>query len=523
MSPFKSKAQQKFMYTRHPSIAKEFSKKTNFENLPEKLHVGSSVSSGALFKEELSEDANYMADGRSTKKEIISPETAEHHVKKEWNPKKNKFDYIYPSDLEKKNRSLAKDTMNASIKGDIPKRLKLSGPAEQIKGGRADNVPDSMFKKKDLKQGMKVEEEHSPNKAKEKEITKDHIVESKKVNDGKFVNKYYPKLKEMEKKIEAETADNIETAAVYESSAKSGDYKGGKQGRTWKWDDHKYRARIGPKGDYRYNYTANLQKVPHTEAVVERKMHKEQKREESRAAHEGGMVRLPNSGELQNPGGQASRPSAGFRGRAPSPRMAPQGKGRHMQNSAVKANDVNIKGMIEGKQSNHKQGQQQPQPQIPQQQQTAPASIMPGAGQNTQTQGAGNPLNQGQNMQPARQAMQGFLQNTMSDQAKAQGNVYDSQALGREDFNKQDSSLNPLSPQNLTPEQQQRFGQCHDMAKQMAMKTGGVRHTTNGRNAGFHSITINPDNTVYDYVLGINGMPMDRYLALVPYSFSKNP
>lgn len=35
--PFKSKAQQAFMFAKHPKIAKEFAKKTNFKKLPEKV------------------------------------------------------------------------------------------------------------------------------------------------------------------------------------------------------------------------------------------------------------------------------------------------------------------------------------------------------------------------------------------------------------------------------------------------------------------------------------------------------
>ena len=36
--PFKSKAQQRFMFARHPKIAKEFAQKTkSFSSLPEKV------------------------------------------------------------------------------------------------------------------------------------------------------------------------------------------------------------------------------------------------------------------------------------------------------------------------------------------------------------------------------------------------------------------------------------------------------------------------------------------------------
>ena len=36
--PFKSKAQQRFMFSRHPRLAREFAGKTDFKDLPEKVH-----------------------------------------------------------------------------------------------------------------------------------------------------------------------------------------------------------------------------------------------------------------------------------------------------------------------------------------------------------------------------------------------------------------------------------------------------------------------------------------------------
>jgi len=35
--PFKSKAQQRYMFSQHPKIAKEFAEHTNFKKLPEKV------------------------------------------------------------------------------------------------------------------------------------------------------------------------------------------------------------------------------------------------------------------------------------------------------------------------------------------------------------------------------------------------------------------------------------------------------------------------------------------------------
>ena len=491
----------------------------------------SSASTDALFK------------GDMPKKLALSNcaiETSDHFVKKEWNQTKGKFDYIYPEDVEKKGRRTSKESVKASLTGDIPTGLKLSNVAL---GKSIEMEHKAAIKKIDAPGKMSMSKATGL-------IAKDHLKEDP---------KYYQKLK----KMEAETADMaVETAGTYEPagrpSTRAGDYQGGKKGRSWSWGDHKYRIRKGPKGSYRYDYSQN-QRVPHTEAVVERKMKKEREKGESRAAHEGGMVRLPISGELQNPAKQASRPSAGFRGRAPSPRMAPQSKARHMQNTAVKGADVNIKGAMQGpgpnaamqgpqggpqaklqeKQLPSQVPQQAPQKGMAQQKGplpptergmtpstqkgTVPASIMPGAGQHQQMQGIGNPANTGLNM-PQNEGMKGFGPiNTMADQAKSQGNVFNNNIIGREDPNKQNSSLNPLSKNNLTPEQQQRFAQSHDMAKQMSMKTGGQRFTTTGASANLFSITVNPDSTVFDAILGINSMPLERYLALIPYAFAPNP
>lgn len=43
--PFKSKAQERFMFAKHPKIAKEFASKTkNMKSLPEKVHRSSAKS-----------------------------------------------------------------------------------------------------------------------------------------------------------------------------------------------------------------------------------------------------------------------------------------------------------------------------------------------------------------------------------------------------------------------------------------------------------------------------------------------
>jgi hypothetical protein len=62
---------------------------------------------------------------------------------------------------------------------------------ELLHGGKADNVPSSAFPAKKLREGMKVEREHTSNRRVTEEIAKDHLSEDM---------DYYEKLKKMEKK-----------------------------------------------------------------------------------------------------------------------------------------------------------------------------------------------------------------------------------------------------------------------------------------------------------------------------------
>jgi len=65
--------------------------------------------------------------------------------------------------------------------------------AEKLKGGEADNKPDTTFPQAQLDKGMKVETEHTENKQVAKEIAKDHLEESP---------KYYTELDKMETKLD---------------------------------------------------------------------------------------------------------------------------------------------------------------------------------------------------------------------------------------------------------------------------------------------------------------------------------
>jgi hypothetical protein len=79
---------------------------------------------------------------------------------------------------------------------------------EEIKGGRADGVPDEMFKESQIRAGMEVEEEHTPDKSQQREIAKDHLIEADKDPDPyKVDSDYYSKkngLLEMEERHEEE-------------------------------------------------------------------------------------------------------------------------------------------------------------------------------------------------------------------------------------------------------------------------------------------------------------------------------
>lgn len=79
--------------------------------------------------------------------------------------------------------------------------------AEQIPGGKADGVPDSMFDPKQLAAGRKIEKEHTKNKKAQTEITKDHIIEADmKDNKGRYVSPYYDELDKVEEKIKKQAS-----------------------------------------------------------------------------------------------------------------------------------------------------------------------------------------------------------------------------------------------------------------------------------------------------------------------------
>jgi len=68
-----------------------------------------------------------------------------------------------------------------------------------IPGGKADKKKPSDFDPKQIKEGMKVEREHTNNPKIAKEIVLDHFSEF----PPKIAKKYYPELKKLEKKLKA--------------------------------------------------------------------------------------------------------------------------------------------------------------------------------------------------------------------------------------------------------------------------------------------------------------------------------
>ena len=457
-------------------------------------------------------------------------ESAEHYAKKQWNEEKQKFDYIYPSDLEKESKRLALKTMKSSVENDIPKALRLQGPVEKTL---------STKQKQEIKHGAKVEHEHhntikkisdeklSPREA-EQLIAKDHIKEDP---------NYYPKLKKMEtqqdplfvsnlsdnakKTFEKATTDCAPIKSI-EFGMKNSLDKGNRTinlagrlpetadlevaetkptsdpSRTWKWEEHSYAARTGTKGHYKYKYDNAKQNDETLEA--ERKMQQDkqkqfvpgQKQEEQKPAQREVNPTLPQERSNQEKANIA---------KAPAQKLPPQGKAGNIFNPSSEQNvqkPMRIGGLINNNGAN-------------------PSGQNIGKVQPSETP-TQNPLGQ-------------FISNisapgnTMAKQAKNIRNVYDSRTIGNEDFDKQDDpEKNPLHPSKLAADvdMANRYGDCHRMAKAQADRYGGTMYTTAGRSANFHSVTVNPDNTVFDYVLGINGMPLDQYLSLVPYSFRPN-
>jgi hypothetical protein len=70
----------------------------------------------------------------------------------------------------------------------------LQKAKEMLAGGKADGIPNSAFDQRSLRQGQKIEQEHTSNPKTALEIAKDHLAE--------HGSQYYPKLKQMEGSME---------------------------------------------------------------------------------------------------------------------------------------------------------------------------------------------------------------------------------------------------------------------------------------------------------------------------------
>lgn len=199
--PFKSKAQQGYMFIHHPKIAKEFAKKTDFSHLPEKVEKAatldfgselcgnSSATSGALFKEDMPKPI-HTADVFSNKS--VKPYTERPIGMRDINTaeddtmmgrfakRMSSRDYIDNLNLgfgtkAQRAAKVAQADNSESADLGLPHKMVLSGPAKEIP-------------KETLKEGMKDESEHTKDPAIQAKIASDHIV--------KHGRDYYPKLKE---------------------------------------------------------------------------------------------------------------------------------------------------------------------------------------------------------------------------------------------------------------------------------------------------------------------------------------
>jgi len=86
---------------------------------------------------------------------------------------------------------------------------KFSSAKESIPGGLAAGKPDSKYYSEQLRMGIKVEKEHTPDSAKAKEIAKDHLEE--------FPN-YYTALDRMERKLEQQKESALSRALRKQSA-----------------------------------------------------------------------------------------------------------------------------------------------------------------------------------------------------------------------------------------------------------------------------------------------------------------
>lgn len=98
-------------------------------------------------------------------------------------------------------RGLLKAAATADpLRQKVEEFLRRKSAEEKIIGGKADAEPDSKYDAKQLAMGKKIEEEHTKDPEKTKEIAKDHLEE--------FPD-YYSELKKMERRLESKEAHAV--------------------------------------------------------------------------------------------------------------------------------------------------------------------------------------------------------------------------------------------------------------------------------------------------------------------------
>lgn len=193
--PFQSENQRRFMWAKHPRMAKEWQSKTpEGAKLPE--HVKKS-SAQVAYLGYLKVAVDAAAEERE---EAGTPEVPPQEVIAFLKSHPNPEDSDLHAWAEQKGYNVHKVE-------EVVYRLltqKLSADKNDlIPGGKAAGKPASDFSASELAMGRKVEKEHTPNKAMQTEIAKDHLEE---------ISDYYPRLKKMEEEAKVQQE---KTSALY--------------------------------------------------------------------------------------------------------------------------------------------------------------------------------------------------------------------------------------------------------------------------------------------------------------------
>jgi len=210
--PFKSKAQQRYMFSEHPRIAKRWSKQTkNMKHLPYKK-AASEIAADILKEETEEAEGNpvTLEEVRGFLRKNTAPEDTELH---QWAENKGVSPHaaeelIYQLAAQQVTGKLPEDNVEGgpeeSKSASIARYVLNKVAEEAIPGGMAANKPDSKYDAKQLAMGIKVEKEHTPDPVKAKEIAKDHLEE---------FGDYYTHLGKMEEKLETHKEDTIRKTA----------------------------------------------------------------------------------------------------------------------------------------------------------------------------------------------------------------------------------------------------------------------------------------------------------------------